>query len=262
MLHSRQFNPASEICVTFLHPGNATGEGWADIIERLPDIHAVTVDLPGYGSSRDVPLTSFEDAADHVAETLSEALAGKKTHVVGLSLGGYIGFRLASRHADRVHSALLSGFQVEPLSGAAWMIPLGDAISGLMTWRWPRRMAFWAMDVPPGSSWWPTAQAPSSAATLRQLSRAAAAFDARPDLETVEPPILALAGQKEFPSIRRAVSEIAQHVPRGVGRFAPGGHAWLCSNPDLFLATLRAWLAGGELPEALSHPDTEHGAAS
>ena len=69
---------------------------------------------------------SIADMADDVAG-LMDALAIKRAHLLGLSMGGMIAQEFALRHADRLHRLVLSG------CGAA---PARVAFDPIRTWNW------------------------------------------------------------------------------------------------------------------------------
>ncbi|MGB3553022.1 MAG: alpha/beta hydrolase [Jannaschia sp.] len=251
MLHSRILGDPAGRPVLFLHPGNATGAGWADLVAELPGIAAICPDLPGFGRSAHHPLRDFADSADLIANLLRAQGVADRVPVVGYSLGGYTGLRLAERHPDLISGALLTSFQAMPVGGRWWLGPLMTAISPLMTRRFARIRGFRALGLPDGGSWAPGPVSPCDAATLRRIAQLAFEFDARDDLAGIKTPLLVLSGDREMQSIRDTVGLVAREVPNARGAFAPGGHGWPVVRSDLFAATVRAWLAGAALPEEL-----------
>jgi pimeloyl-ACP methyl ester carboxylesterase len=79
----------------------------------------------GRSSNAAGPYT-IADMADDVA-ALMDALAIKRAHLLGLSMGGMIAQEFALRHADRLHRLVLSG------CGAA---PARVAFDPIRTWNW------------------------------------------------------------------------------------------------------------------------------
>ncbi len=255
MLKLHVFGAPSGTPVLFLHPGNATGRNWEGLAKALPGYRVICPDLPGFGESAHIPLTTIEAAAGEVARALNAEGLTDPLPVMGYSLGAYTGMMLLLRHPDRVERAFLTSFQIEPLKGAWWMVPLGDLISPLMTRRWPRRQAFKALGIPDTSTWWPAEEAPSDAATLRAISRIAVRFDIRDRLAQIDRPCLIMAGEKEHKTIKKAVTQIAGQVPGARGLIAPGGHGWPASHEVLFTQTVRAWLDKTAYPADLRPPN-------
>lgn len=97
--------------VVFLHSMALASEGFRSVADRLGDeFRSLLFDFRGQGRSRipDVDLidteTLYEDAVG-----LVEALRVGPAHVVGMSMGGWIGLRLAARRPDLVRSLALIG---------------------------------------------------------------------------------------------------------------------------------------------------------
>lgn len=68
----------------------------------------LSLDLPGHGRSGDPAPTSIAAYADVVAGVLAEASVDS-AHIVGHSMGAYIGIELAARQPDKVTSLALTG---------------------------------------------------------------------------------------------------------------------------------------------------------
>ncbi len=82
---------------------------WQQQLRQLTDFACLAPDLPGHGQSRTVPWRSFEQTADMIAEIIRDKIPSGRSHIVGLSLGSYVGLSLLSRHPDVVERAMLSG---------------------------------------------------------------------------------------------------------------------------------------------------------
>src|SRR5687767_3135605 len=79
----------------------------------------------GRSSKAAAPYT-IADMADDVA-ALMDALAIKRAHLLGLSMGGMIAQEFALRHADRLHRLVLRGCGAAPARGA---------FDPIRTWKW------------------------------------------------------------------------------------------------------------------------------
>ena len=253
MLHVDIRHPSARDTVLFLHAGGFTGRMWDGVLDQFQDFRTIAVDLPGHGESRAAPFTTIESAADAAAETIRESLNGP-AHVVGLSLGAYVGFSLAQRHPALVERAVLSGFQITRLKGAFWLGLFVNLLSPFAGSRYMRRKNERALGVPedsPMSTW--REPSPINAKTFRAVNRAALRFRVETKtLQKTATPILALAGAKEHPAILESLRLLDGEPPNGAARIAPGlGHAWPAQNPDLFVAATRAWIKGEDLPGAL-----------
>lgn len=90
--------------IVLLHGLFDDHRGWRDLPRRLAGMghQVLAVDLPGHGDSAEIA-QSFDQAVDQIAA----ALPAGPMHLIGHSLGGAIGARLARRLGDRVTSVLL-----------------------------------------------------------------------------------------------------------------------------------------------------------
>jgi pimeloyl-ACP methyl ester carboxylesterase len=89
--------------VLFLHGFCETKEIWTQFIKPMGTAYRIlTVDLPGFGESRQNPnYHSVEDMADEVAR-LIDALHLPQFIVVAHSLGGYVALALAERNPEQM----------------------------------------------------------------------------------------------------------------------------------------------------------------
>ena len=66
------------------------------------------------------------------------------------------------------------------------------------------------------------------------------------------PPTLVVVGEKEPGVSRRHAQKLGREAPGVTARLVPGvGHAWNLEAPELFNATVRAWLIEAPLPQPL-----------
>lgn len=93
--------------VLALHGLEQTGEVWRAVRAAAPDQWLITPDLRGRGEVAHLggPYGIDQHVTD-VVDLLDEH-GLEQVHVLGLSLGGFIGVALADRHPDRVRSLVL-----------------------------------------------------------------------------------------------------------------------------------------------------------
>jgi pimeloyl-ACP methyl ester carboxylesterase len=121
VLHLHRSSGPNLPAVVFLHAIGTSGWMWQEQIEQLTDFDCLVPDLPGHGHSHDVRWRAFEQTADLVAEIIRKNVPSGRAHVVGLSLGAYVGLTLLVRHPSVVERAMLSGINVLPLPNR-WLI--------------------------------------------------------------------------------------------------------------------------------------------
>jgi 3-oxoadipate enol-lactonase len=101
--------------VLFLHGIGGNKSNWHDQLPAFGrDFHAIAWDARGYGDSDDYdgPL-AFGTYADDVVRVLDH-FGIDRVHLVGLSMGGWIAFDFAARHAGRLKSLVLCNTQPGP----------------------------------------------------------------------------------------------------------------------------------------------------
>ncbi len=238
--------------IVFLHGVGTSGWMWWKQIGALSDFHCLNVDFPGHGKSNQVEWVSLADTAQHIAEIIQSRAANGQAHIVGLSLGGYIGLVLLEQHANLVQSAVLSGVTAAPMPNRIWLKPQLVMMS-IMKSRWIANMQAKALNLPPDMQTAFTENFMAmSMQTYRRIMEEAVDFTVSSALNQVDTPTLITAGGNESDIILQAVDEIAHLMPNAQGRIAPGlKHGWNVEAPDLFNAMIRAWVTDTPLPAQL-----------
>jgi pimeloyl-ACP methyl ester carboxylesterase len=239
--------------ILFLHAIGTSGWMWQQQVAALQDFHCLVPDLPGHGQSARQPWVSLAATATELAEVVRRHTAQGQAHIVGLSLGSYVGLQLMSARSDVVDHAVLSGLNVLPLPHLFWMNLLGVVLLPVLKTDRMIRMNATGLRVP-------TAQYAGYRHAARQLSRRAylrassdaGRFQLPPNLADVPCPTLVVAGEHEHVLIRQSLRVVTQALPNAHARVAPGvGHGWSGENPTLFTQTIQAWITDTPLPADL-----------
>ena len=253
LLHIQASGDPQSPTIVFIHAIATSSWMWQDQVARLPGFYCLCIDLPGHGLSKDCAWRSFDDAADQIAEIIRTQSPSQRAHVVGLSLGAYVGLTLMSRHAQYVDRSVLSGLNVLPLPHLWLMDALSYVMAPLLKTRFGARMNAKALNIPED-------QVEGYGQSLRQVSsrafiaasRDASRFSIPANAATVATPTLLLAGQREHVLIHNSMTLLGATLPNATLRWAPNaGHGWPGELPDLFAATIRDWCAGNIVPKEL-----------
>ena len=97
-----------------LHGLSGSGRWWSRNVPAFAaNFRTYTVDLPGFGQSRQARWSRLDGTADRVADWIT-AEGLPRAHIAGHSLGGAVAARLASRHSDRVDRLVLVNAAIHP----------------------------------------------------------------------------------------------------------------------------------------------------
>ena len=194
---------------------------WDGVVDALSEhFRVVRYDTRGHGRSPATPGPySMDDLADDVVALL-DTLRVERAHLVGLSLGGMTGLRLAARDPGRVDRLVLlcTAAFLETGPGyterAAQVRAHGTAsVAEGVVGRWftPSYLA----EHPDVRAHHEAMCAATSVEGYAGSCEAIAAMDLRPDLPLVQAPTLAIAGADDPATPPRYLREIADGVPDG-----------------------------------------------
>jgi pimeloyl-ACP methyl ester carboxylesterase len=226
---------------------------WENLFARLNGLHCIAIDMPGHGKSRSIPWISMQDTADRVAMVVAGQARNGTAHIVGLSLGAYVGLTLMSRHGDLLGRCMLSGLNVLPLPHPRLMGAMACAMAPLLKTSFGANMNARALGIP-------VDQRQGYRQSLKEFSmrsfiaanRDASTFSQPQALDRVHHPTLLIAGENEHPLIHRSMAVLKKTLPNAQARWARGcGHGWSGEKPELFAATALAWCQGQPLPPQL-----------
>ncbi len=253
-LYTQEFGPASAATIVFLHGGGVGGWMWKPQIAQLKDeYHLLVPDLPEHGQSVQVKPMTLQNAAAQVADLIRTRAHNGRAHVVGLSLGAQTTIELLSQSPELIDHAIASGPLMRPLPGIG--------TTNLMAkMYWPFRNATWlvkwnmqGLGVP--AEYFEDFRRDTAALTIDGFVRMTLANGNNhvpPNLQSVTVPTLLLVGEKELKIMKESVRDLLAAMPNAHGYVVSGAiHNWSLQLPDLFTQTVRAWITGQVLPNAL-----------
>ena len=109
LLSFTSLNDDKLITIVLLHGGFTCRLEFALVLPHLSDYHVLLPDLPLHSASRHIKPGTIDESASHVAQLIRSHAHGGKAHIVGVSMGGYIGQCLALNQPDLVRSLFVTG---------------------------------------------------------------------------------------------------------------------------------------------------------
>jgi pimeloyl-ACP methyl ester carboxylesterase len=224
---------------------------WNPIVEHLaPYLHVVTFDNRGVGKASPVgESTTIEDLADDAAELIRHLGVGP-VHVGGVSLGGGIAMRVASRHPELVKSLALHSTAARPDPRLLSVLEfrkqiLANGMAGQMLrafvalWAWgPKHISL--AKLPEGSTEIDQLALEEYAAHLRIATQQ---WMTDEELAKITAPTLVTVGTADI----LTTVDHAHDLYRGIANaelvtVEGGGHAYYTENPGLFAALQLGWV--------------------
>ena len=224
------------------------------IAELRARFRCVAYDHRGQGESEKAPTGLDMDTLTEDAVALIGALASGPVHFVGMSMGGFVGIRLAARHPERVRSLVLVDTAAGP--EPARNVPRYRRLEWVARWfgTWP--VAGKVQAIMHGAS---ARKDPSRAAILRgwreQLLRADTAAmnravegvltreSAVPLLTRIRCPTLVMVGEEDTATVPARSEEIAAGIAGArLVRIPRAGHMSPIDAPEAVTAQLRGFL--------------------
>lgn len=237
--------------VLFVHGAGMDRTVWSQQTRWLAHhgARAVAVDLPGHGFSEGPALSSIAELANWIAST-AEAL-GDPVHVVGHSMGAFIGLETAAQHTDTVASLVLMGLgaamPVHPDLQAAADSDNPLAADLMAGWMHGPDQKF-GLNPTPGMSMTGTSRAvieTSPKGVLANDLTICANYEGAADAAaSITCPTTLVLGRLDRMTPRRAAQPLVEALGHArVIELATAGHAPMMEEPNVVRATLADHLA-------------------
>ncbi|MGQ7792475.1 alpha/beta fold hydrolase [Faunimonas sp. B44] len=250
--HCELSGPVGAPWVTFSHALANNLTLWDDVAERLSDRYRVLrYDHRGHGQTEAVPGPyTFPMLIKDVLGIWDE-LGVDRSHWVGLSIGGMIGYGLGIEHPERLRSIVACDSRPDaPPDYAAYFQSRIDKA---------REKGMEGVVEPTIERWFTPetrAKNPPVLDKVRDMIRttnpvghegcceALKTLSFGPRLHEIKVPTLILGGAKDKGAPPEALAEAAAKIPGAEHVVIPdAGHITALENPDAFMAALEAFLA-------------------
>lgn len=247
------YGDSSHPAIIFLHGAGVSSWMWNEQIEMLKaSYYCITVDLPGNGESHTCEWVSFRQTADQIASIIKTHAPEGQTHVVGLSLGGYVTLNLLANHPELVITAITSGITTQPFDKQWLYRPLLIATIPLVRFDFMIKLNIKMMSL--SEEVIPMYQRDSKRTSLTMLRRV---YDELMNYRMPEPlqavphRVLGVAGEHENDMVKDSL-QAYKRIPNGEAYIVDEAHhGWNGEFPNVFTEMIQAWITQEPLPNAL-----------
>jgi pimeloyl-ACP methyl ester carboxylesterase len=257
--------------ILFLHGGSA-GWMWEPQVNRLNEYHCLIPDLAEQGQSINVKPFSIQTSAEQMAELIRTRAHRGKAVVVGLSEGAQVGVALLNLAPELIERAVISSALVRPMPSMSWLTPNLAALTYRTSVLPLKNMDWWIRLNMKYSAGVPEEYFPQFRQTFQGLTESGFTnlmienlrFRLPNNLTHVPTPTLLLVGRHEYAVMRQSARDLAKALPNAQvyevvhkqKMSVAQEHNWNLTAPELFTATIRAWVTNQPLPESLKrlHP--------
>jgi len=247
--------------IVFLHGGGLSGWIWDEQVKYFADYHCLVVDLPEHGQSAEVKPFSIESAASMVVELIKNHAHDGKSHLVGLSLGSQVIVQILATHPEVVNTALITGTLIRNIPHSETLLKLVDytyrAYEPVKNTRFFIKANMRMYNISKDHfDQFKQSTLQLKADSLHKILYENLFFTLPEGLENVNVPVLVMAGEKDYKVIKESAKDLIQALPNSKAYMVPKrGHVWNMESSELFNQTLRAWIAGNQLPSPLKRMD-------
>ena len=255
--------------IVFLHGGGVAGWMWHKQVQALQaEYRCLVPDLPEQGKNARTDTTPFttEGAADRIAQLIRSQTHGGQAHVVGLSEGAQVVVSLLSHSPEVIDHAMVSSAIMRPL----WVAQFYPRWAIVWSYRWfiaPFKNNDWWIRLNMHSNGisdayfadFKSSFQETTEASLLNMLLANFRFRMPAGLEKANVPVLVAVGRKEYAAMKQSALDLVKVLPKARGIMVALGsksslaeeHSWAMTAPDLFTATVKAWIEDRPLPSDL-----------
>lgn len=246
MLSFSRHGSRSGPLVVFLHGAGISSWMWEPLVARIPEIDALLVDLPGHGKSNKINWVSLDQTANNVGKIVSKARSERDVHIVGISLGAYVGLTLLAQRPYEFSTAILSGFHMGHMPRKWLMKSAARLLAPFATQPFFARKTAQMFDVADQDiARFVLEAGKTDVGSFKRASVDGIDFVLPEAVDGIETQVLVTAGSREDGLILNSLGKLAASIPNCTSYLIQdGGHAWPFGKPDLFVEIVRNQIAG------------------
>lgn len=241
--------------IVFLHGSGSNSNMWLKHIAVLDSsFHCLAPDFPGHGKSNHIEWTNLDEVADAIAE-LIKAKAHGKVHVVGLSLGGSVIYKLLDRYPDLIDKAIIDGASAVPIKGSSLVIFGVTITSPFLKTNLMMKIMAKSLELPHEEyvAFKEDIQMVSRQSFRRAMSQA---NRLKIDVEncSFNSPTFFVSGETESETMHSTHRALSMKLPESQCAWYPSkGHAWMVSDVNTHIQLVKYWLLNDVFPVNLRY---------
>lgn len=220
-----------------IHGAGGSRLDWPGELRHMDN--GIALDLPGHGKSGGTGRQTIDDyAADVIA--LMDALDIEKAVIIGHSMGGGIGQRLALDYTERVQGLVLIGtgakLRVHPDILAKVLDDQAGVANLLKDWIWGKAMPQPMRDL----AYEKLMEVPAQVMYGDYV--ACDAFDVRDRLHTITTPTLVIGGTQDAMAPHKFSVYLHENIPNAQLITVDSGHMIPLEAPEAVTSAIQTWL--------------------
>lgn len=239
--------------IVFLHGSGSNSNMWLKHIAVLDrSFHCIAPDFPGHGKSNQIEWSNLDEVAHAISELIKTKGHGK-VHVVGLSLGGSLIYKLLDRYPDLIDKAIVDGASAVPIKGSSLVI-FGVKLTS------PFLKTNLMMKIMAKSLGIPDVEYAAFKEDIQMVSRKsfrlamAQANRLKIDIEncSFKSPTFFVSGETESETMHHTHRVLSKKLPGSECAWYPSkGHAWMVGDLSTHIQLVKYWLLNDEFPTQL-----------
>ena len=115
-LYFEEYNVDKNEAIIFIHSNLLSNWIWKYQKNSFNNYHSIFLDLPEHGKSQINDSFSIEKSAEIIKDVIEKKLKGKKTHLVGIAIGGQIILQLLAKYPELIETATVTGVNLQNLA--------------------------------------------------------------------------------------------------------------------------------------------------
>jgi pimeloyl-ACP methyl ester carboxylesterase len=236
--------------IVFLHGSGASSNMWLKHIAVLDSsFHCIAPDLPGHGRSNHIEWSDLENVADVIAELIKSKSEGK-VHVVGLSLGGSLIYKLLDKYPSLIDKVVIDGASAVPIKGSSFVIFGVNLTSPFLKTNMMIKIMAKSLGIPKDefASFKDDIITVSRKSFRRAMSQA---NQLKVDLKncTFSSPTFFVSGETESQTMHNSHQILSKILPNSECAFYPAkGHAWMVSDIHTHIQLVMYWFLNDKFP--------------